>query len=113
MTLAASVRNYIGGISAGIAARRTSFLERTRENAKALARHRIALADAATAKPALDRIGVIAHSIAGSGAIFGFVAMSRQAAELEASVNARLEGFDRTADIDGAVGALITTIERA
>jgi CheY-like chemotaxis protein len=28
MTLAASVRNYIGGLSAGIAARRASFLER-------------------------------------------------------------------------------------
>ena len=36
MTLAAAVRNYVGGLAAGIAARRASFLERTRENAKAL-----------------------------------------------------------------------------
>ncbi len=49
MTLAASVRNYIGGLAAGIAARRASFLERARENAKALAGHRAALADPATA----------------------------------------------------------------
>src|SRR6185312_14375836 len=44
MTLAASVRNYVGGLASGIAARRVSFLERARENAKALALARAALA---------------------------------------------------------------------
>jgi CheY-like chemotaxis protein len=113
MTLAASVRNYAGGLSAGIAARRASFLERARENGKALAGQREALAGAATAKTALARIGSIAHSIAGAGAIFGFVVMSRQAAALEATVNAKLEGADPAADIDRAVGALIATIAQA
>ena len=113
MTLAASVRNYVGGLSAGITARRASFLERARENAKALAGHREALADAATATVALDRIGSIAHSIAGGGAIFGFVIMSRQAAALEAAVNAKLQGVDPVADIERAVDGLIATIERA
>jgi CheY-like chemotaxis protein len=113
MTLAAAVRNYIGGLSAGIAARRLSFLERAREHAKALAKHRAALADAAAAPSALERIGSIAHSIAGGGAIFGFVAMSRQAAALEAAVNARLEGADPAAEIDRAMDALIATIEQA
>jgi CheY-like chemotaxis protein/HPt (histidine-containing phosphotransfer) domain-containing protein len=113
MTLAASVRNYIGGLSAGIAARRASFLERTRENGRALASQRAALRSPSTAKPALDRIASIAHSIAGGGAIFGFVTMSRQAAELETMVKARLERFDSSADIDRAVGALLVTIEQA
>jgi two-component system OmpR family response regulator len=114
MTLATAVRNYIGGLSAGIAARRVSFLERTRENAKALAGYRIALADPTAVTVALDRIGSIAHSIAGGGAIFGFAAMSRQAVALEAAVNARLEGgTDALADVDAAVGALIGTIEQA
>ena len=109
MTLAAVVRNYVGGLAAGIAARRVSFLERARENAKALAGQRAALADPATATAALDRI---AHSIVGGGAIFGFVAMSRQAAALEAAVNARLEGIQPDADIEQAVNALITRIEQ-
>ncbi len=114
MTLAAAVRNYIGGLSAGIAARRASFLERTRENAKALAEPRAALAEPAAATAALGRISSIAHSIAGGGAIFGFMQMSRMAADLEASVNARLEGGQNTlSDIEKAVGALIAKIEQA
>jgi HPt (histidine-containing phosphotransfer) domain-containing protein len=107
------VRNYVGGLAAGIAARRASFLERTRENAKALAGQRAALADPAAAAAAFDRIASIAHSIAGGGAIFGFIAMSRQAAELEAAVNAHLENNKYTrADIEVAVGVLIAKIEQ-
>ena len=114
MTLAASVRNYVGGLASGIAARRASFLERTRENGKALALARAGVgAMPATASAALDRIGSIAHSIAGGGAIFGFVAMSRQAAELEAAVNARLEGATPAVEIETAVAALIASIEQA
>jgi CheY-like chemotaxis protein len=114
MTLAASVRNYIGGLSAGIAARRASFLERVRESAKSLAGEITALADPAAATAALSRIGVIAHRLAGGGAIFGFIVMSRLAADLEAAVNARLEGGKITlAEIERSVVALIGTIERA
>jgi DNA-binding response OmpR family regulator len=113
MTLAASVRNYIGGLASGIAARRASFLERTRENGKALALAFAGLSDNTAAKAALERIGSIAHSIAGGAAIFGFVAMSRKAADLEASANARLEGAKAAVEIDQAVAALIASIERA
>jgi CheY-like chemotaxis protein/HPt (histidine-containing phosphotransfer) domain-containing protein len=113
MTLAASVRNYIGGLASGIAARRASFLERTRENGKALALALAGLRDPGAASAALERIGSIAHSIAGSGAIFGFVAMSRRAAELEAAANARLEGATPAVEIETAVAALIASIEQA
>ena len=113
MTLAAAVRNYVGGLAAGIAARRASFLERARENAKTLGAQLAALADPAAATAALDRIGRVAHSIAGGGAIFGFVAMSRVAADLEIAINARLEGMAPDADIGRKVSALIIRIEEA
>jgi CheY-like chemotaxis protein/HPt (histidine-containing phosphotransfer) domain-containing protein len=113
MTLATAVRNYVGGLAAGIAARRASFLERARENAKALNAQLAALADPAAAAAALDRIGKVAHSIAGGGAIFGYVAMSRIAADLEAAINAQLEGMAPDTDIGQKVGALITRIEEA
>jgi CheY-like chemotaxis protein len=113
MTLAAAVRNYVGGLAAGIAARRASFLERARENAKTLGAQLAALADPAAAAAALDSIGSISHSIAGGGAIFGFITMSRLAADLEAAINARLEGMLQDADIGQKVSALITRIEEA
>jgi CheY-like chemotaxis protein len=110
MTLAAAVRNYVGGLAAGIAARRVSFLERAREQAKALARECDALADPDHATAALDRIGTIAHSIAGGSGIFGLAAMSREAAELETAVNAQLNGGHAAVDVEQAVGALIARI---
>jgi CheY-like chemotaxis protein len=114
MTLAASVRNYIGGLSAGIAARRMSFLERARENAKALGEQVFSLDNPATASAALERIRTIAHSIAGGGAIFGFVGMSRQAVLVETAVNSRLEGGKvALADIGHATDALIGAIVKA
>ena len=113
MTLAASVRNYVGGLASGIAARRVSFLERARENAKALALARAALADPEAADAALERIGAIAHSIAGGGAIFGLIAMSRKAAELEAAVHARQEGGKPEPDVTIALAALIESIGQA
>ena len=74
-----------GRAAAGTAAGRAGCLERPRGNARALAGCGAALADPATATAALDRIGSIAHTISGGGAIFGFVAMSRLAADLEAA----------------------------
>jgi CheY-like chemotaxis protein/HPt (histidine-containing phosphotransfer) domain-containing protein len=112
MTLAAAVRNYVGGLAAGIAARRMSFLERAREQAKALAREREALADPATKPAALDRIGTIAHRTAGGSGIFGLVAMSREAAELEAAVNAELRGGHSAVDVEHGISALIARIEQ-
>jgi CheY-like chemotaxis protein len=113
MTLAASVRNYVGGMAAGISARRRSFLERTRENGKTLAAARPMLDDPETARVALSRIAGIAHSIAGGGAIFGLMAMSKQAAALEAAVNAQLEGARPGLDIGLALESLVAAIGRA
>jgi CheY-like chemotaxis protein len=112
MTLAVAVRNYVGGLGGGIAARRASFLERVREHARALAREREALKNPAEAQAALARIRTAAHSIAGGGGIFGLVALSRDASELEAAVNARLEGSSGPVDVEHAIATLIARIER-
>lgn len=112
MTLAAAVRNYIGGLAAGLAARRASFLERTRENGRALVRHRLDLADPATAVIALEDMGKVAHAIAGGAGIFGLAVLGREAATLEAAVMARLDGTDLAADIELPLAALIAHIER-
>ena len=114
MTLAAAVRNYVGGGSgAGIEARRANFLKRVREQAKALAKHRASLSDPATAGEALERIRSIAHSVAGGGGIFGFADLSKAAAALETAAIARLETGDRRVDIEQAVSALIAKIEHS
>jgi CheY-like chemotaxis protein/HPt (histidine-containing phosphotransfer) domain-containing protein len=112
MTLASAVRNYVSGLGGGIAARRASFLERAREHGRALARERDALRNSAAAEVALDRIRSIAHSIAGGGGIFGLVSLSRDAAELEAAINARLEGSGVQGDIEQAIATLIARIEQ-
>ena len=112
MTLAAAVRNYIGGLAAGIAARRASFLERTREYGKVLAGHRTALADPMRAKAALEGIRNIAHSIAGGGGIFGLVVLSREAAELETAAIVGLDGDEPAVDVDPLLDLLIGRIER-
>ena len=111
MTLAASVRIYTGDGGAGLSARRASFLERVRESVKELAGHRDALDNAADAPAALDRIGRIAHSIAGGGGIFGLVGMSREASELEAVAHALLEGSGAAGDVRQAIDALIARID--
>jgi CheY-like chemotaxis protein len=110
MTLAAAVRNYVGGLAGSIAARRQSFLERAREHRKTLAEQQKALGDETTAPAALDRIRSVAHSIAGGSGIFGLIVMSRAASELEAAVNARLEGSGSLADVELGIEMLIAKI---
>jgi CheY-like chemotaxis protein len=111
MTLAAAVRNYVGGISRGIAARRVSFLERAREQGKKLAVHRLNLVEPAAEQETLQAIRNIAHSLAGGG-IFGLMALSQAATELEVAVNARLDGVDPQADVLGPLEALIARLQR-
>jgi two-component system OmpR family response regulator len=110
MTLAASVRNYIGRLNVGIAARRASFLARAREHGKTLAAEREALADRARAAAALDHIRTIAHGISGGAGIFGLGALSEAGAELERAVNARIDG-NAAVDIEQAIARLVARIE--
>ena len=110
MTLAASVRNYAGGVEVGIANRRANFIKRARVHAEALLEHRAALGGA-DANAALDRIRTVAHTIAGTGGIFGLTMMSAAAAKLETAAIDRLEGKD--ADVEPALDALVARIQEA
>jgi DNA-binding response OmpR family regulator len=109
MTLAASVRNYVGGVEATLIVRRDNFLQRARANADALTDHRAELRAPATASHALARIRTIAHKIAGGAGIFGLAAMSREASMLETAAIDRLEG--KTADVERTLDALVERIE--
>ena len=84
---------------------------RARERQGAGARSARRLRDPARrSAPRSSASASIAHSIAGGGAIFGFVAMSRQAAELEAAVERAAGGrHDRAPTIERAVAALIAS----
>jgi CheY-like chemotaxis protein len=113
MTLASSVRLYAGEAGGGLAARRVSFLERARDSAADLLKQQELLEDPAAAPAALDRIRYIAHSIAGGSGIFGLATMSREASELEAVANARLEGAATIADVSRAIGTLVAQISSA
>lgn len=110
MTLAATVRQYAGGISINIAGRRDSFLKRAAANADALKEHRASL-DAALATPSLERIRNIAHSIAGGAGIFGLAEMSSAALALENAAIDRLDG--KAADVETALDALVARIVSA
>jgi CheY-like chemotaxis protein/HPt (histidine-containing phosphotransfer) domain-containing protein len=109
MTLAASVRNYAGGVEASIAGRRENFIKRARANAEQLVEHRLALGDPEAAAAALGRIRTLAHSIAGGAGIFGLAEMSGDASVLETAAIERIEG--KAADVEAALDALVARIE--
>ena len=62
---------------------------------------------------ALDRIGAIAHSIAGGAGIFGLSALSKAASELEEAINERLDDGKTRVNIEKAIDDLIAEIEQA
>ena len=113
MTLAASVRNYIGGLAGSIAARRQSFVDRTRENARALP---------------TSALRAVRSGHRGGGArphpqhrpqhrrrqwYFRTGRHEPAAAELEAAVGSRLEGGHPPADVERAMATLIARIAQA
>jgi len=110
MTLAASVRQYAGGMAVNIAGRRESFLKRAKASADALKEHRVSLA-AGQPTPSLERIRTIAHSIAGGAGIFGFSEMSSEGLALENAAIDRLEG--KAANVETALDALVKRIVNA
>ena len=107
MTLAASVRNYAGGLERSIAARRDNFIARAKAHAVTLDQHRTAL-KADDIRATLEQVRTVAHSIAGGAGVFGLAALSSTAAALEAAAIDRLEG--RAADVESALVALLAGI---
>lgn len=107
LALATSVRGHL--CSAGISALREGFLKRLRADAASLARCRAALAEDPTSSSLLEQVRAFVHALAGAAGIFGFHAISREAAALEKAVSGN--GAYPPGTVERALGKLLTCIE--
>jgi CheY-like chemotaxis protein/HPt (histidine-containing phosphotransfer) domain-containing protein len=119
MTLAASVRSYLPTQASIEVLReafvrrelRKSFVRRAKMDAAVLVPYSSALEERLNSSMMLHRIKDIAHSLAGSGGVFGFHLLSSVAASLEDAAVARMNGDGALADVGRAIDALLAQIE--
>ena len=110
LTLAASVRGCIQP-DKRFAGARARFLKRAKIEVASLSRDKSELADEAKASPALDRIIVAAHKLAGGGGTVGLGEISASAFALEQCAIATLAGTDTIPSVENALDRLIDVIE--
>jgi len=108
MALAGEVRGHLR--SAAVSGSREKFLRRLKADAAALATLRPVLVKAANASTTLERIGSMAHGIAGAAGIFGFSRISREAATLEMAVLSVLKGDCQKNDVEQALDRLLAAV---
>jgi len=106
MTLAASVRAYLGSPDARLDAMRHEFLRRVEGGLVTLAGHWCSLKDGADIPSSLAGIRSIAHGLAGAGGIFGFDEISEAAATLEEAVVLESGGKGSVGEIGSALNRL-------
>jgi CheY-like chemotaxis protein/HPt (histidine-containing phosphotransfer) domain-containing protein len=119
MTLAASVRSYLPSAASIEVLRkafvrrelRKSFVCRAKMDAAALIPYSSALEERLNSSLVLHRIKDIAHSLAGSGGVFGFHLLSSEAASLEDAAVARMNGDGALAAVRKSIDALLAQIE--
>lgn len=102
MTLALSVRAHVGDEAAKIDAMRDKFLVRFERDLVSLADH---WRHAQTSRPAHESLAAmksLAHSLAGTGGIFGFDEISGAAARLEQAIIAERSRSGARADVADA-----------
>jgi HPt (histidine-containing phosphotransfer) domain-containing protein len=107
MTLAASIRNYVGPARDPMNDLRAGFLQRVKKDVAALLQYRLVLKDGNRGPDLLDRIKHIAHGLSGAGGIYGFAEISDAAAALEDAVIAELADPDDADQADRALDGLI------
>jgi two-component system OmpR family response regulator len=107
MTLAASIRSYVGPARDPMDDLRAGFLQRVKKDVAALSQHRLVLRDGNRPPGTLDRIKHIAHGLAGAGGIYGFAEISDAAAALEDAVIAELADPGSGRETDLALEGLI------
>lgn len=111
MTLAACVRAYARPADGRFDVLRNIFIKRVADDGATLAGHRLALANNKAVAVALERIGSIAHGLAGTAGIFGFHEISDAAAALDVAV--KLNGSGSPEDIARALDDLLICLRRA
>ncbi len=108
MTLAHSVRSHLQGIR--MDSLKTVFVRRAKSDAAVLASCRSALGRE-TGPATAARIREIAHGLAGAAGLFGFDQISSDAADLEETVLARLDGDASAEDLTRALDRLVSRLE--
>jgi CheY-like chemotaxis protein len=111
LTLAGMVRQYAPTAEARRTLLRDSFVSRARADAATLAGCRPGLMPDAGASAALDRIGAIAHALAGAAGIFGFHGISIDAAALEDAVAMTRDGTGSLAEVELALDCVVARID--
>ena len=111
MTLAASVRGYVKPPPIDLSPLVAGFHERALRDAVDLKALRLTLTTDG-ADPKLDDIRVVAHGLAGAASVFGFPIVSKWAASLLEITEAALEHQTGRSEIETALDALVTELER-
>jgi CheY-like chemotaxis protein/HPt (histidine-containing phosphotransfer) domain-containing protein len=107
MTLAAAVRQYVRPAVHPLDTLRAGFLLRVTKDVGTLRTLRTALGDGVDPANTLAAIKHVAHGLAGSGGIFGFIEISDAAAAVEDAIIDRQETPGRDAVIADALDCLI------
>jgi CheY-like chemotaxis protein len=108
LTLAGMVRQYAPAAEARRAMLRDAFISRARADAQTLANCRPELDGNSAA--ALDRIGAIAHALAGAAGIFGFHGISIDAAAVEDAVAMTRAGNGSPDEVAHTLDCLVARI---
>ena len=108
MKLAAAVRLY--SQDARLAPLRASFVRRAHKDATSLAACRLSLASEQDSVAALASVRTIAHGLAGTAGIYGFIEISDAAAALERDVLGDLAGSVAHGQVVRALDALLVLI---
>jgi CheY-like chemotaxis protein len=111
LTLAGMVRQYAPAAVARRTLLRDSFVSRARADAATLAGCRPGLMQDAGGSAALDRIGAIAHALAGAAGIFGFHGISIDAAALEDAVAMARDGAGSLDEVAQTLDCVVARID--
>jgi chemotaxis response regulator CheB len=111
LTLAGMVRQYAPAAEARRILLRDAFVSRARVDAATLASIRPDLSGNGNSASALDRIGVIAHALAGAAGIFGFHGISIDAAALEDAVAMTRDGTGSLEEVELALDCVVARID--
>ncbi len=113
MTLAGTVRSYLGRADFSLDAMRGVFLQRLRDDTAVLIRCRAMLDRNSTSSELLAKVRDIAHGLAGASGIFGCAETGDLAALLEHSIGLERRGASSINDIKHDLNRLIACAIRA
>jgi two-component system OmpR family response regulator len=106
--LPAAMRRFVP-VEGSLSMLREDFLKRLAADASALSACRASLSEVHT-EPALRRVNLIAHALAGAGGIYGFAGITCESAALAAAAEQNLAGSAKYIVVEQALDRLLTRI---